>query len=166
MTARAPRPTVAAVIVAALAAPAAVAQTAEPERPIEISESVALPGAPAEVWAEVGGFCAIADWHPAVASCDEADRDGTTVRTLALEGGGALVEERVDEGEALYAYVILDGPLPVADYRSEIAAEQGQDGGTTLTWSGAFAASGATPEEAEAVIRGIYRAGLDALAAR
>ncbi len=131
---------------------------------IEVSESVTVPGTPAAVWAEIGGFCAIADWHPAVASCDMAETDGVTVRTLALEGGGVLSEERISEGEAAYGYAILEGPLPVADYTSELTAEEG-DGGTTITWSGAFDASGATDADAEAVIRSIYRAGLDAIAA-
>lgn len=162
MTTLAPRAT--ALLAALLAAPAALAQTAEPERPIEVSEEATLPGEPAEVWARMGAFCAIADWHPAVASCEEEERDGAVIRTLALEGGGALVEERLEEGGAHYAYAILEGPLPVADYRSEVVAEADGDGGTRLVWSGAFAAEGATAEEAEAVIRGIYRAGLDALA--
>ena len=133
-------------------------------RAIEVSESVSVPGDPAEVWERIGGFCAIADWHPAVTSCDMARSDGVTARTLELDGGGVLSEERVDEGETSYAYVILDGPLPVADYRSEIAAEPEGDG-TRITWSGEFRAAGATAPESEAVIRGIYRSGLDAIAA-
>ena len=133
---------------------------------VEVSESVVVPGEPAAVWAEIGGFCAIADWHPAVTACEAAEAGGATIRTLALEGGGELVEERVSGGETFYGYAILEGPLPVAGYTSELSARAG-DEGTTITWSGSFdAAGGATNAEAEAAIRGIYRAGLDALAAR
>ena len=152
------------VLSAALAALALAAGSASAQGAIEVSESVTVPGAPSEVWSRVGGFCTIADWHPAVASCDMAERDGVTIRTLALEGGGVLSEERLEEGETSYAYAILEGPLPVASYRSEIAAEP-EGEGTRLTWTGSFDAEGAAPEEAEAVIRGIYRSGLDAIAA-
>ena len=131
---------------------------------VEVSESVILPGPPEEVWSRIGGFCAIAEWHEAVASCEVEERDGATIRTLALEGGGTLVEERLSEGATAYGYAILEGPLPVAGYTSELAAEP-EGEGTRLTWSGSFEAEGATEGEAEAVIRGIYRSGLDAIAA-
>ena len=149
---------------AVLAAATMWAGTASAQGAIEVSESVSLPGAPAEVWSRVGGFCAIADWHPAVTSCDQAEQDGVTIRTLELDGGGVLSEERLEEGETSYAYAILEGPLPVASYRSEIAAEP-EGEGTRITWTGSFDAAGATDAEAEAAIRGIYRSGLDAIAA-
>ena len=132
---------------------------------IDVTETVAVPGPPEEVWAAMGDFCAIAEWHEAVASCVTEERDGATIRTLELEGGGTLVEERLSEGETAYGYAILDGPLPVADYTSELSAEADGDG-TLLTWTGTFDAANATDEEAEAVIRGIYRSGLDSIAAR
>ena len=151
-------------ILRSIGAACALASWTDAALAVEVSESVTVSGEPAAVWAEIGGFCAIADWHPAVASCDMAESDGKTLRTLALEGGGVLEEERISEGETAYGYAILEGPLPVAGYTSELMAEAG-DGGTTITWTGAFDAAGATDEEAEAVIRGIYRAGLDAVAA-
>ena len=64
---------------------------------IDVTESVTLPGTPEEIWAAMGGFCAVADWHEAVASCEAEERGGATIRTLALEGGGTLVEERLSE---------------------------------------------------------------------
>ena len=147
------------------AAGAALALGAGAAQAIEASESVSVPGEPAAVWERIGGFCAISEWHPAVASCEMGERDGATIRTLTLEGGGTILEERLSEGEASYGYAILESPLPVAGYTAEIAAEPGE-GGTTITWSGSFEASGATDEEAEAVMLGIYRAGLDAIAAQ
>ena len=151
-------------IVRSIGAACALASGTDGALAVEVAESVTVLGEPAVVWAEIGGFCAIADWHPAVASCEMAEADGATTRTLALEGGGALLEERISDGEAAYGYAILEGPLPVAGYTSELSAAAA-DGGTAVTWTGSFEAAGATDEEARVAIRGIYRAGLDALAA-
>ena len=41
---------------------------------IEVKKRREAPGKPAEVWAVVGDFCAIKDWHPAVAECEQIDR--------------------------------------------------------------------------------------------
>jgi hypothetical protein len=132
---------------------------------LEVEERATVAGDPAEVWARMGAFGAIGDWHPAVIGCETGERDGAATRTLSLAGGGALLEQRLEAGPTSYAYTILDGPLPVARYRSELRAEAAE-GGTRLVWRGAFDARGGTDDEARATIRGIYRAGLDALAAR
>ena len=141
---------------------AATALGAGAARAVDVSERVTMPGEPAAVWARVGGR-AIADWHPAVTGCAMGGEGGAVRRALGLEGGGTLLKERPSRGEASYGHAILERPLPVAGYAAEIAAEPGE-GGTTITGSGSFEASGAA--EAEAVIRGIRRAGLDAIAAR
>jgi hypothetical protein len=51
---------------------------------------------PDAIWKKVGDFCRIGDWYPAVENC-VLSADGKQ-RTLALKGGGALVEalESVD----------------------------------------------------------------------
>jgi hypothetical protein len=63
-------------------------------------------------------------------------------------------------------YSIVDGPLPVANYRSTLKLERNGDEACKAVWSGEFNASGADDEAAEAVIRGIYTSGLDALKKR
>jgi len=40
---------------------------------ITVKKRTEAPGLPPEIWQVVAGFCAIKDWHPAVASC-EPDR--------------------------------------------------------------------------------------------
>ena len=41
---------------------------------IEVRKRREAPGTAAEVWALVGGFCAIQKWHPAVAKCEETEK--------------------------------------------------------------------------------------------
>ena len=51
---------------------------------------------PEALWKKIGDFCGISNWHPAFEKC-VLSADGKQ-RTLALKGGGALVEalESVD----------------------------------------------------------------------
>ncbi|MFQ6018444.1 MAG: SRPBCC family protein [Kiloniellaceae bacterium] len=122
---------------------------------------------PAEtVWNVIGGFNALADWHPAVESSVLEKDGGSTTRRLSLVGGGAIVErlDHVDESERRYSYSILSGPLPVADYRATIRVRENADGaGCTVEWSSEFEPSGAPESDAVAAIRGIYEAGFENL---
>ena len=119
--------------------------------------------APAAIWAKVGDFCGIANWHPAVAKCTLSD--GGKVRSLDLKGGGNIKEreEGRDDAAHSYGYTILESPLPVANYHSKLTIAA--DGaGSKLTWTGSYEAKGASDADAKKVIDGIYQAGLDALA--
>lgn len=135
---------------------------------LEVTRVASLPAAaPAAVWAAIGDFCGIADWHPAVESCTLSEADGVPVRTLALKGGGTIVEKQLawDDAAMSYSYTILESPLPVEGYVSTISVLP--DGaGSRLLWTGAFKARGASDADAQAVIDGIYTAGMEGIAAR
>jgi hypothetical protein len=132
-----------------------------------VLESQSLPATAAEVWELVGGFNALPEWHPAVRA--STLEEGGRVRRLELADGALLVERMVtfDESEHSYGYSIEQGPLPVSGYRSTVRViEQPSGGGSRVEWSGEFAPAGTSEPEAVAVIRGIYRAGLDRLGQR
>jgi len=86
---------------------------------------------PAEIWEKFGEFCAIADWHPAVAKCEITEEDGTTFRTLTLEDGGVIKEKHLGEGKVptSYSYEIVEGPLPVENYTAVFEVKADDDGG-------------------------------------
>ncbi|MER0237493.1 SRPBCC family protein [Fulvimarina sp. MAC8] len=135
---------------------------ATPALALDVSKETDVNAAPSKVWSTVGDFCAIADWHPAVASCEESEAEGATRRTLSLEGGGSIVEELVsrDDEAMTYTYRIVESPLPVADYESTISVS-GEGETSTLSWQGTFdAAEGASDEDATGAVSGIYDAGL------
>jgi uncharacterized protein YndB with AHSA1/START domain len=140
----------------ALTATSAFALTAE--------KTVDIKAPPAKVWAEIGDFCGIAQWHPAIAGCTLSKKGRATLRTLALKGGGTIVERQVSRHEKAmeYTYAIVQSPLPVAQYRSTIKVTPNGDG-STVTWSGTFVAKGADDAKATAAIQGIYDSGLAAL---
>jgi carbon monoxide dehydrogenase subunit G len=131
---------------------------------LEVTRSADIAAPPAKVWQTIGEFCGIGDWHPAIEKCVLSDKDGMKVRTLSLKGGGTLKEEQVSRDDKVmsYTYTILEGPLPVSDYKSTLAvAPEGT--GSKVTWSGTFNAKGAPDTVAVDAIQGIYESGLKAL---
>ena len=117
---------------------------------------------PDSLWKKIGDFCGIADWHPAVEKC-ALSADGKQ-RTLALKGGGTLVEalESVDNANRTYTYTILSGPLPVTNYHSTISVSPDPKG-SSIKWVGKYDAKGASDANAKKVIDGIYESGEKAL---
>ena len=141
-----------------------VSACATPALALEANKQVKVNGTPDAAWAAIGEFCDISAWHPAVEKCVLSEKDGKSLRTLSLKGGGTIVEELVarDDAGRSYTYAILESPLPVADYESTIRVLD--EGGTVIAWNGTFAAKGAPDADAVAVIAGIYDAGLASLA--
>lgn len=136
---------------------------------LEVTRSVQVAANADEVWALVGRFDGLADWHPAVTASLLDESDGR-IRILTL-GNGASLRERLlerSDAERKFSYVILESPLPVQNYESVLqVSELGAAGGAVVEWSARFnAAKGAAPNEAEQAIAGVFDAGLGALAQR
>jgi hypothetical protein len=116
------------------------------------------------VWGKVGDFCGIANWHPAVAKCELSH--GKKIRTLSLKGGGTIVERLLkwDNKGKKYTYTIVSSPLPVTHYVSTISVVS-KGTGSEVAWTGKYKAKKGTGDaDAQKVIDGIYKAGVDALA--
>ncbi len=137
---------------------------ASPALALDAEKSATVSANPEKAWEAVGDFCAIADWHPAVESCALSEAESAARRTLALAGGGTIVEELIsrDDTNTTYTYKIVESPLPIANYESTISVAA-VDGGARVTWVGTFDASGVSDEEAQAIIEGIYDAGLQGI---
>ena len=140
-----------------------LALTAYPASAVESSYTVPSASSADTIWAKIGDFCGIANWHPAVEKC-ALSADGKT-RTLSLKGGGTIVEKLVkrDDAARYYTYSIVESPLPVANYLSTISVSA-VGAGSTIAWTGKYDAKGASESDAKKVIDGIYQAGADVLA--
>jgi len=129
-----------------------------------VDSSVTMPSSltPDALWKKVGDFCGIGSWAPGVKKCT-LSADGKQ-RTLALEGGGEIVEtlEKMDNANHSYTYTIVSGPLPVANYHSTISVIADPKG-SALKWAGKYEAKGAPEADAKKVIDGIYEGGAKAL---
>jgi len=129
---------------------------------IEVKKRREAPGKPADVWAVVGDFCAIKDWHPAVAECEQVEEGGDTYRILTLGDGGKIKEKLTDTDDTSYSYEIVESPLPVKNYKSTLyVGEDDEPDRVEIEWEGEFdAADGTSDEEAEKIITGIYNDGV------
>lgn len=116
-----------------------------------------------ELWRLIGQFNAIPDWHPAVSSSKL--EDGGRIRRLSLLGGGEIVErlEQIEEGDRLYRYSIISGPLPVANYTATLRVKEDGEGKAVVEWSSEFDPAGATETDATAAVQDIYRMGFENL---
>lgn len=107
----------------------------------KVVEKVVIDAPPSVVWAKIGNFDALKNWHPAVAEspADKGNAEGS-VRQLTLKGGGTMTEtlESYDGAKMKYSYRAKDGgALPVSNYTSTLSVSA--DGsGSVVEWRGAF----------------------------
>jgi polyketide cyclase/dehydrase/lipid transport protein len=116
------------------------------------------------LWNEFGGWCAIKDWHPAVANCEESTEGDAKFRVLTLKDGGKIKEKLLDVKPNFYRYEIIESPLPVKNYQAQFALTPDDDDEDEINfaWSAVFdPADGKQDKEAHDVIDGIFKAGLD-----
>ena len=151
---------IAAAAVLAVCATAAVAASG-----ISVRQTAKVTGTNTDIWAKIGGFCAIKDWHPALAGCEESKEGDVTFRTLTLKDGGKIKEKLTGTTETGYTYQIVDGPLPVKDYSASFSAcaDSDEPGKAIVVWSASFAAKDKPDSEARGVIEGIFKDGLKSI---
>jgi hypothetical protein len=155
-------------IVGAMGLSIGLINSVHPAGAATLSRSVEVKGSGAEVWAMVGPFCAIAQWHPAIGSCTD-DHGRPAVRTLVTKDGKAtFVEVQTARSEAgrSYSYGFKSAPIPVSGYSSTIRVAGKADGTSTVTWSGAYTPDPGKADEADAALSGIYESGLEAIRAK
>lgn len=119
------------------------------------------------LWAKYGGWCAIAEWHPAIAKCEESKEGDTEFRTLTLKDGGVIKEKLVDKGATSYRYEIVESPLPVQNYEAQFSIVPDDDDldEINIAWSATYDAKDKTDKEARDVIDGIFKDGLASIKA-
>ena len=134
---------------------------------VHVQQSLVLNASARDVWAVVGDFDKLNEWHPAVQSIESETTGEGHLRSLALLGGTKRLIEKLDEADEenfSYSYHIMDGPLPVADFKGTISVSPHEgETGCIVTWVASFEAEGTTEEDATAIINGYFTAGLSGL---
>jgi hypothetical protein len=134
---------------------------ASPALALTVDRHIEAPGLPPAVWEFAGGFCAIKDWHPLVADCQETKEGDVTFRTLTLKDGGKIKEKLLESDDTSYRYEIVESPLPVKNYKAKLSVEDGNhENRTMVDWSADFEANGASDDEATKKIKDIFDGGL------
>lgn len=135
---------------------------------LSVREVAKVKASETDIWAKFGAFCAIKDWHPAVANCEESAEGDAKFRTLTLQDGGKIKEKLTGSSATGYTYQIIESPLPVKDYFASFSAKPDADepGTSIVVWSSNFAAKGKPDTEAKGVIAGIFKSGLESLAGK
>jgi hypothetical protein len=130
----------------------------------EVTRETVVDASPAKVWQAISPFCSIAEWHPAIAKCDEEKAKDGTRRRLTTKDGGVIVERLLstDNKRRRYNYAIVESPLPVTDYHSTLSVAS-DHGKARVVWRGDFQPKGVSEEEATKVVAGLYEAGLDGI---
>jgi hypothetical protein len=142
-----------------------LAAWAFPASAASLSRSVEVDGSPSAIWSAIGPFCAIGEWHPAIATCTE-DGNKPSTRTLVTKDGKAtFVELQVANNpeKHRYSYSFVSSPLPVTHYRSTLQVTAKGNAHSTVTWSGDYTPDQGKEKDAEAALNGIYDAGLQAI---
>ena len=122
-----------------------------------------IPEETAALWDRFGGWCAIAEWHPAVKSCTESKEGDDTFRTLTLQDGGVIKEKLVSTAGASYRYAIVESPLPVKNYEAQFSVVPDDDDldEVNVVWAATYdAADGKDDKEARKTIDGIFKDGI------
>lgn len=150
---------IAAACAIATAPPAALAANV-----LQVKKSAEVDGKAADLWKTYGGFCAIADWHPAVVMCDESKEGDATFRTLTLGDGGKIKEKLTGASEDGYTYQIIESPLPVQDYNATFSIRPDDEPNEAkITWTATFMAKDKPDADAKSVILGIFDAGVKSI---
>ena len=112
------------------------------------------------MWALIGPFCAIKDWHPAIGQCSEADG----VRTLKTKDGKSTFVEKEtarDNRAMTYSYEIEKSPLPITRYVSTLKVTPKGKDKSTVEWLATYTPDQGKDADAAIAIGNIYQSGLD-----
>lgn len=137
---------------------------------MKVSRSVVIEAPIKQVWAAVRDFDGVVNWNPGVTAARMESGNPTTVgsiRHLDIVDGTVFRETLLAHSDIdhLYAYDIVEGPLPCTNYRSIHRFIEITDGDMTLgIWSGEFDCDPADAEALEAIVGDqIYRDGMRGL---
>jgi len=134
---------------------------------LETKVQTDVKAAPAAVWAAIGDFCDLPDWHPIVSKCEIKKEGDKTTRLLTIGADTApSIEEVMTASDATsYKYdAIKAGALPVKNYKSHLSIKPNGTG-THIDWVTTYDANGKPDAEVQKTMDGIYADGMKGIAA-
>lgn len=133
----------------------------------DVLKSTVINHSAEKVWALIGEYGHLNNWHPAVVKLELSGDGGNGLyRSLTLPDGAILKEKLLSYSleDMSYSYSIVEGPLPVQNYVSKITVRPGDtEGQSVIEWSSTFEPAGVDEAEAKKIVGGIYTAGFDGI---
>jgi len=122
--------------------------------------------APAErVWETIGAFSGLERFFPAVSHSALEGSGVGAVRRCTLRDGGQLVErlESLDEANRTLTYSIVEGALPVKNYRSTMTVRALDGERCELHWRSEFEVAEGGEDALKGLLAGAYKQGIDGI---
>ena len=126
---------------------------------VSVSRRFEVPGH--EMWARIGGFGSLWEWHPAIATTEVFD--GGRRRTNSVIDGGRVTETLLEQGDRHHTFRIDDGPLPFERLVATLRVRDQKGSACVVEWEATLEARDIPEPEAVEQARGFFQAGLDAL---
>lgn len=133
---------------------------------IRIYKHRTVPAPADQVWRDLRTFRGVERFLPPIHR-SEVDGEGAgAVRVCTMHDGARLEErlERVDDDRRELEYTILNGPMPLENYRSTMQVLEQGPTSCQVVWACTFDALDAPEGELEQSMSDLYAAGLDGLA--
>ncbi|MDF1523921.1 MAG: SRPBCC family protein [Trueperaceae bacterium] len=117
------------------------------------------------VWEALRSFEGIETYLPMIARSEVRGSGAGAVRVCTTQDGGSIQErlESLDDAAMRLVYTIVDGPMPIEDYRSTMHVRAAGDERCTVSWSCTFEAAPEAAEELRGMFTGVYTDGLAGL---
>jgi carbon monoxide dehydrogenase subunit G len=134
-------------------------------RPVDIEVRAEIAAPPDEVWGTIRSFERIEDYLPLIES-SSVEGEGVGATRVCVTQDGRELEERLvalDDKRRRLTYSIISSPMPIENYLSTVAVEDGQDGGSLVSWGVRFDAPEKAAADFEAGMRQTYQSGLQGL---
>lgn len=117
------------------------------------------------VWAAIGAFDSIAGWHPLIASAELTEIEGETFRHLTTTDDELFFERLIETGPHYMTYGMVEGPLPISDYRATLSCIA-EDTGCRVFWSAYFTPAEEDGRISDEIVGTFHEIGLRALRER
>lgn len=143
----------------------------------KVVEEIEINAEPQKVWEIIADYCSIKDWNPSITAC-ESDNGSQpeSIRIITLENGEQVKEKLVkyDPESFKIQYMMVEPnpeAMPVNTHGATISVAPGDNGGSVVTWKGAFYRSfpgpnpppDQTDEAGKKIITDLYKSGLETI---
>jgi hypothetical protein len=115
-----------------------------------------------QMWERIGDPGRIYEWHPYIEATEVLDGGK---KRINRRGDGELVSERIlERAERHHTFQMEQTPLPFENFVGRLSVHDEGEDACVVDWEATFTPVGIPDDEGAQLVRGFFKAGLDALA--